>query len=224
MQINQMPEHVRPREKLLRLGAACLTDAELLAIFFRTGVKGLNAIELAQQLLQSQGSIQQLFSLSCDDFCLQNGLGPAKYVQLQAVLELSKRFFKEQLEREAVLDSPTAVANYLKCQLQLRKKECFYVLLLDSQNRLIKSINLFQGSINSAPVYPREVVLSVLEHNAANVILAHNHPSGIAEPSEADLLITARLREALSLIDAKIVDHIVIGSGQTYSFADHGLI
>ena len=224
MQINQMPLRERPREKLLSRGAQNLTDAELLAIFLRTGVKGLNAIELAEQLLLAQGSIQGLFSLSCDQFCQQLGLGPAKYVQLQAVLELSKRFFQEQITREAVFDSPCAVVNYLKCALQKERKECFYLLLLDSQNRLIKSINLFQGTINSASVYPREVVVSVLEHNAANVILAHNHPSGITEPSEADKLITKRISQALALIDVAVLDHIIIAAGHSHSFAEHGLI
>ena len=224
MQINQMPLKERPREKLLSRGAQNLTDAELLAIFLRTGVKGLNAIELSEQLLLAQGSIQGLFSLSCAQFCQQLGLGPAKYVQLQAVLELSKRFFQEQITREAVFDSPWAVVNYLKCALQKERKECFYLLLLDSQNRLIKSINLFQGTINSASVYPREVVVSVLEHNAANVILAHNHPSGITEPSEADKLITKRISKALALIDVAVLDHIIIAAGYSHSFAEHGLI
>ena len=224
MQINLMPEHLRPREKLLELGADSLSDAELLAIFLRTGVKGLNAIELSQQLLTQHQSIQGLFSLSCDEFCQQLGLGPAKYVQLQAVLELSKRFFSEKITREAVFDSPWSVVNYLKCQLQQEKRECFYLLLLDSQNRLIKSINLFQGTINAASVYPREVVANVLQHNAANVIIAHNHPSGIAEPSEADKLITKRLTQALELIDVSILDHIIIASGQSHSFAEHGLL
>ncbi|MGB0860819.1 MAG: RadC family protein [Pseudoalteromonas spongiae] len=224
MQINQMPIEARPREKLLSKGASSLTDAELLAIFLRTGIKGLNAIELADTLLKQQGSIGQLFSLECDSFCQQLGLGPAKYVQLQAVLELSKRFFAEQLQREAVFDSPYSVINYLKCELQKEHKECFYLLLLDSQNRLIKSVNLFQGTINAASVYPREVVTTVLKYNAANVILAHNHPSGIAEPSEADKLITKRLSDALALIDVSILDHIIIAAGNTHSFAEHGQI
>lgn len=219
-----MPIEARPREKLLSKGASSLTDAELLAIFLRTGIKGLNAIELADTLLKQQGSIGQLFSLECDLFCQQLGLGPAKYVQLQAVLELSKRFFAEQLKREAVFDSPYSVINYLKCELQKEHKECFYLLLLDSQNRLIKSVNLFQGTINAASVYPREVVTTVLKYNAANVILAHNHPSGIAEPSEADKLITKRLSDALGLIDVSILDHIIIAAGNTHSFAEHGQI
>ncbi len=219
-----MPIEARPREKLLSKGASSLTDAELLAIFLRTGIKGLNAIELADTLLKQQGSIGQLFSLECDLFCQQLGLGPAKYVQLQAVLELSKRFFAEQLQREAVFDSPYSVINYLKCELQKEHKECFYLLLLDSQNRLIKSVNLFQGTINAASVYPREVVTTVLKYNAANVILAHNHPSGIAEPSEADKLITKRLSDALGLIDVSILDHIIIAAGNTHSFAEHGQI
>lgn len=224
MQISQMPKAARPREKLLSQGAGSLSDAELLAIFLRTGIKGLNAIELAENLLLSLGSLKSLFSLSCDDFCQQLGLGPAKYVQLHATLELSKRFFAEKLSRQTVFDSPFSVTSFLQCELQSEQKECFLVLLLDSQNRLIKSINLFQGTINAAFVYPREVVATVLKYNAANVILAHNHPSGVAEPSEADKLITKKLQQALNLIDVNVLDHIIVGCGTTYSFAEYGQI
>lgn len=224
MQLSKIPLAQRPREKLLQQGAANLTDAELLAIFLRTGIAGCNAIELAQKLLLHHESLQSMFNASCDDFCQVKGVGEAKYVQLQAVLELAKRYLLEPLERNTVFDSPNGVQDYLQMNLRGQQKELFVVLLLDSQNRLIHNEVLFSGTINAAAVYPREVVKLVLAHNAAHTIFAHNHPSGIAEPSEADKLITNKLQKALNLIDVTVLDHIVIGADECVSFAQRGLL
>lgn len=224
MQINQLPKDQRPREKLLRLGAEKLSDSELLAIFLRTGIAGCSAIELAQQLLVKHQSLQGLLSASLTDFCQTKGMGEAKYVQLQAVIELSRRFLQEPLKQRTVFDSPFAVKQYLQTRLKASQREQFVVLVLDNQNRLIHDEVLFLGSINVAAVYPREVVKLVLAYNGANVILAHNHPSGIAEPSEADKLITQKIVSALALIDVAVLDHVIIASSNSVSFAERGLV
>lgn len=224
MQLTSLPNSLRPREKLIEKGAKSLSDAELLAIFLRTGLPGMNVIELAQHLLNENKTLHNLFNASMEEFCSQKGLGTAKYVQLQAVLELSQRYMQERCQREAVFNSPNSVYDYLTIKMRGLQQEVFMVLYLDSQNRLVKDEILFYGTINSASVYPREVVKAALKNNAAAVIFAHNHPSGIAEPSQADKLITHKLQQALQLVDINVVDHIVVGAHTCVSFAERGLI
>ncbi|WP_404341224.1 DNA repair protein RadC [Pseudoalteromonas mariniglutinosa] len=224
MPLTDLPLTARPREKLLAHGAKSLSDAELLAIFLRTGLPGLNVIELAEHLLQKNHTLHNLLNATEQEFCAQKGLGSAKFVQLQAVLELSRRYLLEQCQRDAVFNSPQAVYDYLTIQLRGLQQEVFMVLYLDSQNRLLKDEILFYGTINAASVYPREVVKAALKNNAAALILAHNHPSGIAEPSQADKLITGKLQQALQLVDINVLDHIVVGGQSCVSFAERGLI
>ena len=224
MQLTSLPNSLRPREKLIAKGPKALSDAELLAIFLRTGLPGMNVIELAQHLLNENKTLHNLFNASQDEFCAQKGLGMAKYVQLQAVLELSQRYMQERCQRDAVFNSPNAVYEYLTLQMRGLQQEVFMVLYLDSQNRLVKDEILFYGTINSASVYPREVLKAALKNNAAAIILAHNHPSGIAEPSQADKLITNKLQQALKLGDINVLDHIIVGGETCVSFAQRGLI
>ncbi len=214
----------RPREKLLQRGSAALTDAELLAIFLRTGTTGKSAVDLARDLLADFGSLKALLDADQARFCQAHGLGNAKYAQLQAVMEMAKRHFKEVLQRGSALTSPDITRAYLSAQLRGYSYEVFACLFLDNQNRVIQLDELFRGTIDSASVYPREVVKQALMHNAAAVIFAHNHPSGIAEPSQADKLITEKLKQALALFDIRVLDHFIIGDGQPYSFAEHGLL
>lgn len=224
MAITDWPEAERPREKLLLQGASSLSDGELLAIFLRTGVKGLSAVDLARQLLIQFGGLRPLIKADQKTFCQELGLGPAKYVQLQAVMEISRRCHAEQLQRESALTSPDLVRDYLQLQLSDRSREIFACLLLDSQHRVICFEELFKGTIDSAAVHPREVVKLALSHNAAAMILAHNHPSGVAEPSLADQSITLRIKEALQMVDIRLLDHMVIGAGVAVSLAERGLI
>ncbi|CZF82833.1 RadC family protein [Grimontia marina] len=224
MSLKNMPEECRPREKLLARGSESLTNAELLAIFLRTGVKGMNAIELASYLLEDFGSLRGLMQAELKQFSERKGLGSAKYAQLQAVLELSKRHLGETLAREDALSSPAHTARYLSVKLRDRPREAFLVLYLDNQNRPIKDEILFEGTINAAGVYPREVVRRCLDLGANAVILAHNHPSGVAEPSAADRHITNRIGDALALMDIRLLDHMVIGDGDVVSFAERGWI
>ncbi|NOS89916.1 MAG: DNA repair protein RadC [Methylococcaceae bacterium] len=214
----------RPREKLLQRGPAALTDAELLAIFLRTGTHGKSAVDLARDLLADFGSLKALLDADEQRFCQANGLGQAKYAQLQAVLEMAKRHFKEILQRGSALTSPDMTRAYLSAQLRGYSYEVFACLFLDNQHRVIQLEELFRGTIDGASVYPREVVKQALFHNAAAVIFAHNHPSGIAEPSQADQHITEKLKQALALFDIRVLDHFIIGDGMPYSFAEHGLI
>ncbi|MFC4655276.1 MULTISPECIES: RadC family protein [Rheinheimera] len=222
MAICDWPQSERPREKLLQQGAGSLSDGELLAIFLRTGVRGLDAVELARQLLQDFGGLRPLLAASEVEFCRGRGLGQAKYVQLQAVLELSRRYLMQSLQRETVFTEPALVKRYLLQSLAEQKREIFMLLYLDSQHRLICAEPLFFGTIDASPVYPRIVVQSALAHNAAAVILAHNHPSGVAEPSRADRAITERLNQAMSLVDIKLLDHFVVGDAEVVSFAERG--
>jgi len=222
--IKEWPQLMRPREKLLRLGAQTLSDSELLAIFLRTGMKGCSAVELANRLLISFGGLNALLSASESEFCQHAGLGPAKYAQLCAVLEMSKRFYQQELTKSISLTSSNAAADYLIQLLRNLPYEAFMVIYLDSQHQLISCEELFRGTINSANVYPREIVREVIKHNAAAVILSHNHPSGVAQPSDADRRITERIVDALSLIDVVVLDHFIIGKKDPYSFADHGLL
>lgn len=224
MTIKNWPKGERPREKLLLKGASSLSDAELLAIFLRTGVKGKSAVELAQYLLQSFGGLRPLLSASKERFCSHLGLGVAKYSQVQAVLEISRRYLEAELIKGDAITSPKAANKFLKMKLRDLPHEVFALLLLDNQNRVIHYEELFRGTIDGASVYPREVVKLVLEHNAAAVILAHNHPSGLAEPSEADEILTKKLQRALESVDIRVLDHLVIGEGKPVSFAARGLI
>ncbi|MCD2449541.1 DNA repair protein RadC [Methylicorpusculum oleiharenae] len=224
MTIKDWPADERPREKLLQKGAGSLTDAELLAIFLRTGTPGQTAVDLARTLLIEFGSLRTLLDASQQRFCQSNGLGPAKYAQMQAVLEMARRHFHEILQRGDALTSPEITRAYLSAQLRGYSYEVFACLFLDNQHRVIKFEELFRGTIDSAAVYPREVVKRTLHHNAAAVIFAHNHPSGINEPSQADKQITDKLKQALSLFDIRLLDHFIVGDGQPYSFAEHGLL
>lgn len=224
MTIKNWPEEERPREKLLLKGAASLSDAELLAIFLRTGVKGKSAVELARELLFSFGGLRQLLRANQKNFCSHLGLGVAKFTQLQAVLEMSRRYLAEEIFRGDALQSPEAAADFLSMQMRDLPHEVFSLLLLDTQNRVIHYEELFKGTLNAASVYPREVIKLVLEHNAASVILAHNHPSGIAEPSDSDEAITKKLVSALQSVDIKVLDHLVIGEGRPVSFVSRGLM
>jgi DNA repair protein RadC len=224
MTISQWPVGERPRERLLNLGPKQLTDAELVAIFLRTGSVGLSAVDVARQLLSRFGGLHEVLAASEDDFCLQQGVGPAKYVQLQAVRELGLRLQKSQLKECIELDTSKKVGTYLQCEIGHYEREVFCVLLLDNQHRLLELVELFQGTIDSANVYPREVVKLALVKNAAAVILAHNHPSGVAEPSASDKLITQALVDALALVDIRILDHFVVGRSEWVSFADRGLM
>ena len=224
MSIKDWPADERPREKLLLKGSEVLTDAELLAIFLRTGIAGKSAVEMAKDLLDEFGSLQALLDASQDQFCKAKGLGNAKYAQLQAVMEMAKRHFVEILQRGDALTSPQATRAYLTAQLRGYSYEVFACLFLDNQNRVILLEELFRGTIDSASVYPREVAKRALFHNAAAVIFAHNHPSGVNEPSQADKQITEKLKQVLVLFDIRVLDHFIIGDGQPYSFAEHGLL
>ncbi|WP_341659438.1 DNA repair protein RadC [Vibrio sp.] len=219
-----LPPESMPREKLLSRGAQSLTDAELLAIFLRTGTKDMNVLQLADKLLKEMGSLRCLFSAERAELCQYKGLGEAKYVQLQAALEMTQRYLYEALVRGEALTSPEQTKLYLVSRLRDKTREAFYILFLDNQHRVIKGEVLFEGTIDSASVYPREVVKRALDHNAAALILAHNHPSGVAEPSQADRRITRRIGDALALVDIRVLDHFVVGDGEVVSFAERGWI
>jgi DNA repair protein RadC len=220
--IRDWPAGERPREKLLARGPGALSDAELLAIFLRTGAQGKTAVDLARELLQAWGGLRPLLEAECRQFCAMHGLGEAKYAQLQAVLEMARRHLHEQLQRETALDNPDTTRRYLLSRLRHHQHEVFACLFLDNRHRIICFEELFHGTIDGASVHPREVVKRALHHNAAAVILAHNHPSGIAEPSRADIQITRRLVEALALVDIRVLDHLVIGDAEGVSLAERG--
>lgn len=222
MSITDWPEDERPREKLLQRGAAALTDAELLAIFLRTGVAGRSAVDLARDLLLRFGGLRPMLKAGQAEFCAAHGLGSAKYAQLQAVLEIARRHLAEGLSGRDALGDPAATREFLRLKLRDLDHEVFCALFLDSQNQVLGFEILATGTINAASVYPREVVKQALRAQAASVILAHNHPSGIAEPSLADRTLTNRLRDALALVDIRVLDHFVVGEGQPVSFAERG--
>ncbi|MGH8270898.1 MAG: RadC family protein [Gammaproteobacteria bacterium] len=224
MSIRDWPEGERPREKLLARGAAALSDAELLAIFLRTGVRGKSALDLARELLAEHGGLRALFAADVEAFSRIPGLGPAKYAQLQAVLELARRHLREEIERGEAITSPTKTREFLMAQLRDRPHEVFCCFYLDTRHRMIGFEELFRGTLDGASVHPREVVKSALAKNAAAVIFAHNHPSGVAEPSDADRRLTRRLSDALALVDVRVLDHFVVGDGETASFAERGLL
>lgn len=213
----------RPREKLLQKGAQALTDAELLAIFLRTGIKGKTAVDLARDLLAETGGLTPLLSADEKRFCASKGLGQAKYVQMQAVVEMSRRYLQEKIQRGNAMNNVEDVKNYLQSRLQHYPFEVFACLFLDNKHRVIEYEELFRGTIDAASVHPREVLRRVLQHNAAAIVLAHNHPSGVAEPSQSDSQITRKLQEALGLIDVRVLDHFIIGD-EIVSFAERGLL
>jgi DNA repair protein RadC len=222
MAISDWPSEQRPRERLIRDGAAALSNAELLAVFLRVGVKGKDAVTLGGDMVAHFGSLQGLFGASQADFCAIHGLGAAKFAQLQAVMELARRAIREQLQAGITLGSPRAVKEFLRMTFHGKTCESFHVLFLDVKNRLIDAKELFRGTLTHTSVYPREVVKEALGHNAASVMLAHNHPSGTPEPSESDLLLTRALVQALALVDIRILDHFVVAGHQVHSFAEHG--
>jgi DNA repair protein RadC len=224
MGIADWPEDERPRERLLKLGAAALSGAELLAIFLRTGIAGKSAVELGRDLLDRFGSLHRLFEASLEDVAAVRGLGPAKYVQLQAVVEMARRALAEQIQDRDAMSSPQAVRDYLRLSLGARPHEVFVAMFLDAQNRLLGCEELFRGTLTQTSVYPREVVKTALRYNAAGVIFAHNHPSGVAEPSRADELLTQTLKQALSLVEIKTLDHFIVAGSKTISFAERGLL
>ncbi|MCP3866612.1 MAG: JAB domain-containing protein [Gammaproteobacteria bacterium] len=224
MAISDWPVDQRPREKLLTLGPSALSDAELLAIFLRTGVKGCSAVDLARELLIRHGSLRGLLGADRKSFCNGRGLGTAKYVLLQAMLEISRRHLREKLDRDDALTNPRQTRDYLCARLADYPHEVFACLFLDNRHRVIEYEELFHGTIDGASVHPREVVRRAINYNAAAVILTHNHPSGIAEPSGADQQITQRLKEALSLVDVRVLDHVVIAPGVSVSLAERGLM
>ncbi len=225
MAISDWPADERPRERLRGQGAAALSDAELLAIFLRVGIKGKSAVDLARELIARFGGLNRLFAATEAELSTIAGVGPAKYVQLQAVLEMSRRALGEGMRRGDALASPAAVRDYLKLHLCHFAHEVFFALWLDSQNRLVAGEALFRGTLTQTSVYPREVVKRALWHNAAAVVFAHNHPSGVAEPSPADQALTRELKQALALVDVRVLDHfIVAGQRQPLSFAERGLL
>lgn len=225
MTITDWPVEERPREKLLAHGAASLSDGELLALFLRVGIKGKSAVDLARELLTRFGGLTRLFAATLEEVSAVPGLGEAKYAQLQAVLELARRTLGEELALGINLSSPGAVRDYLRLSLAALPYEIFCVLYMDAQNRLLAMDELFRGTLTQTSVYPREVVKLALARNAAAVIFAHNHPSGISEPSRADETLTRTLKQALSLVDVKVLDHfIVAGNGTPLSFAERGLL
>jgi DNA repair protein RadC len=224
MGIEDWPEQTRPRERLVREGAQALSDPELLALLLRVGVRGKSAVELGRDILQHFGSLRGLFGATLDDCTEVHGLGMAKYAQLQAVMELARRAIAEQLQAGEAFGSPELVKRYLRIKLGGQRHESFVVLFLDVKNRLIADRELFRGTLTQTSVYPREVVIEALDYNAASVILAHNHPSGLPEPSDADLRLTGALVKALSLVDIRVLDHFVVAGPLVHSFAEHGQI
>jgi DNA repair protein RadC len=224
MTIREWPASERPREKLLERGAAALSDAELLAVLLGSGSRHASAVDLGRELLVRFGSLRELLRSDRPRCLEQPGFGPARYATLQAALELARRHYRETLRAGPALTSPDATRAFLLAQLRDRPYEVFCCLHLDNRHRLIAFEELFRGTIDGASVHPREVVRQTLAHNAAAVIVAHNHPSGVAEPSQADELITRRLREALALIDVRLLDHLIVGDGACTSLAEHGLL
>ncbi len=224
MAIHDWPLAERPREKLLTQGAQTLSNAELLAVMFGTGSRGGSAVDVARGLLQEFGSLRELLSANPEQALTGHGLGPARYCLLQAALELSRRHYRETLSIGPALSSPETARGFLLAQLRDRPYEVFCCLHLDARHRLIAFEELFRGTIDGATVHPREVVRQSLTRNSAAVIFAHNHPSGVAEPSQADELITRRLREALNLIDVRVLDHLIVGEDRCMSFAERGLL
>ena len=224
MAISDWPAAERPREKLIELGAEALSDAELLAIFLRVGVVGKSAVDLARDLLNQFGSLNGIFAATEQELSQVHGIGTSKYVQLQAIFEMSRRALTEQLQVRDVLNSPQAVRDYLVLKLGTLGKEVFLVLFLDTQNRLLAAEELFSGTLMQTNVYPREVIKRALHHNAAAVIFAHNHPIGVVQQSHADELLTKELKQALQFVDVSVLDHFIVAGNQILSFKERGLL
>ncbi len=224
MAITDWPASERPREKLIELGAEALSDAELMAIFLRVGVSGKTAVDLARDLLSEFGSLNGVFAANEKQVSQVHGMGSSKYAQLQAVFEMSRRALNEQMQLKDILSSPQQVRDYLVLKLANQLKEVFLVLFLDAQNRLIATEEMFSGTLTQTSVYPREVVKRALHYNAASVMFAHNHPSGIAKQSRADEMITQELKKALALVDVRVLDHFIVAGNQTLSFVEVGLL
>jgi len=224
MVLKDIPPAARPREKLLAQGPASLADAELIALLLRSGLPGVSVLQLAQQMLDHFGGLTGLLHAGPDDLKRIKGLGPAKRAEMAAVVELARRSLVQQLSERPVFDAPAKVRDYLRLQLAHREHEVFAVMFLDAQNRLLRLEEMFRGTLTQTSVYPREVVKRALEWQAAAVILAHNHPSGAAEPSRADEFLTQTLKSALTLVDVRVLDHLVVGQGSVVSFAERGLL
>ena len=224
MAITDWDKSEQPREKLLQLGPKHLSDAELLAIFLRTGVAGKSAVDLAKEMIHQFGGLNPLLEASQKVFCDVKGMGAAKYAQLQAVLEMARRYFWHSMNQQPLLNSSDSAKSYVKACLQPYQREVFGALFLNSQNQVIEFKELFLGTISSAAVYPREVAKAALTTGARHVILAHNHPSGSAEPSQADIQITASLKQALDLIEVSVIDHLIVGNNKVVSLAELGYI
>jgi len=224
MTIRDWPKSERPREKLLERGAPALSDAELLAILLGSGVQGRSAVDVARSLITDFGSLREMLSADRSRWRGKLGIGPARYAALMAAMELARRQYKEPLRVGSALTAPDATRRFLVAQLRDRPYEVFCCLFLDNRHRLIAFEELFRGTIDGASVHPREVVRQALLHNAASVIIAHNHPSGVADPSQADEGVTRRLRQALAVVDVRLLDHLIVGDGRCYSFSEHGLL
>ncbi|NDY91517.1 RadC family protein [Ideonella livida] len=224
MTLKDLPAALRPREKLLAHGASALADAELLALLLRTGLAGKGVLQLAEDLLARQGGLAGLLQAQAADFRRIKGLGPAKCAELAAVVEIARRALAQELQRGPVFDSPGKVKDYTALRLGGLPHEVFAVLFLDAQHRLIEMRELFRGTLTQTSVYPREVLKLAMALNAGAVILAHNHPSGLAEPSRADEFLTQSLKTTLQMVDVRVLDHLVVGSGQVVSFAERGLL
>jgi DNA repair protein RadC len=225
MRLTDLPADERPREKLLAKGAEALSDAELVALLLHTGARGMNAVELAREILaQCRNSLATLLGAEKSLFDKIRGLGDAKYAQLHAVLEMSRRALRETLDRGPALSSPQAVRDYLRLRLHGKPHEVFVAVFLDAQNRVLEVEDLFRGTLTQTSVFPREIVKRALHFNAAAVIFAHNHPSGVAEPSRADEALTQTLKHTLALVDVKVLDHFVVGGDSAMSFAERGLL
>ena len=222
MAIRDWPIDTRPREKLLRQGAAALTDAELVAVFLRTGMVGKSAVDLGRELLDRFGGLIGLCRADKKSACAAPGVGEAKYALLQAVMEMARRTLDEDMKAGDALDSPEAVRAYLRLILHGREYEVFCCVFLDAQNRVIAVEELFRGTLTQTSVYPREIIKRALFHNAGALILAHNHPSGVAESSQADRQLTRRLAEALALVDIRVLDHFIVAGASSLSFKESG--
>lgn len=224
MTIKDWPASERPRERLLAQGPGALSEAELLAVFLRTGVPGQTVIEVARHALDHFGGLNGLLSAPHSDLQKLAGFGPAKCAQMHAVLELARRALREEVKRDTLLNTPAKVRDYLKLSLRNERQEVFVALFLDAQNRLIADEPLFRGTLTQTSVFPREVVKQALRHNAGAVVFAHNHPSGLAEPSRADELLTRALKDALALVDVRVLDHVIVAGSASVSFAERGLL
>ncbi|MDG6310173.1 DNA repair protein RadC [Glaesserella parasuis] len=218
--MNESSYELMPREKLLKFGAEALSDAELLAIFLRTGIKGIPVMDLSESVLTAFGSLRGLLSATLEDFCKIKGLGQIQYIQLQATKEMTKRYLSQQMKLNEMVDSPYLAVMYFQSELESWEREVFMVIFLDNQNRLIKTEKMFYGTINQASVHPREIIKEALKCNAAAILVAHNHPSGNCDPSEADRFLTRKIEMACDLVDIRFVDHIIVGKGDYFSFEE----